>query len=147
MGDGSELEEMLVQLRKVELCFSELESCPKAILSAARPVKKYYYTKMFRLATIVSLDLTLHESHLFPGQRIIFYKNLPLNCPLIYPLEPPHARKPPPPHPTPSKKEPILKLLIISCWWAAVSRLKNAAEEAALSVPPRVSATPPPLSL
>ncbi len=59
MGYGSELEEMLVQLRKVELCFSELESCPKAILSAARPVKKYYYTKMFQLATIVSLGLTL----------------------------------------------------------------------------------------
>ena len=99
MGDGFELKEMLVQLRKVVLGLAQLESCPKAILRTARPVKNIIIKKIFQLATIVSLDLTLHESHLFSGQRIIFYKDLPLNYPLIYPLEPSQARKPPPPPP------------------------------------------------
>jgi hypothetical protein len=45
MGDGSELEEMLVQLSKDVFCLAQLKSCPKAILRTAIPVKNIILKK------------------------------------------------------------------------------------------------------
>jgi hypothetical protein len=45
MGDGSELEEMLVQLSKDVFRLAQLKSCPKAILRTAIPVKNFNFKK------------------------------------------------------------------------------------------------------
>jgi hypothetical protein len=72
MGDGSELEEMLVQLSKDVFRLAQLKSCPKAILRTAIPVKNIILKNV--PTCYYSLSRPSTKTNLFPGQRYIFTK-------------------------------------------------------------------------